>query len=526
MAFSFASAAPAPVFGSTPAPSSPFGATATPAPAPSGFSFGAAAPAASTFGIGTPAQAPAFGAPAAASAPAPSIFGSAPAASSLFGSAPTPAAGSFFGSSPSPAYGQPPAQAAPPMIITSSTPYSSLPPEAKRAIDTIHDALMRHKKTMANVETMAPALLREPPAPADAAAGYTINKTLPSRLKELQHDLQTVQQKLAKCRTQAIVLKEKYEISTAQSVLHGIWQVEVVANRRGIQLTSLKKAMDPNVKTRLQKLLDEQVARVDRIERIPGAYMWETLADLEQRVQTLLQQVSTVCQELEATPSDDMMDIASIVHTQADSFARVAHTVARVHEQMERLRAKYRASERGEDILLKADVEEMERQRRVEQQAKFQLMKAAPASAPATGGLFGSTPAPAPGGGLFGRSPAPATTLGAAPAPLGGLFGSTPAPTPATGGLFGSTPAPAPSGGLFGAAPTPATGGLFGSTPAAAPATTPASGAAPATGLFGAPAPATPVGFSFAGTATPSTTSTASTPRASGGRSRNRNRRF
>jgi hypothetical protein len=63
--------------------------------------------------------------------------------------------------------------------------------------------------------------------------------------------------------------------------LHGIWQVEVVANRCGIQVSLLKKAAtDPNVRTRLPKLLDEQVARVNRVERSPGAYMWETLADL------------------------------------------------------------------------------------------------------------------------------------------------------------------------------------------------------------------------------------------------------
>jgi regulator of replication initiation timing len=424
------------------------------------------------------------------------------------------------------------------MMITSSTPYSSLPPEAKRAIDTIHEEIMRHKKTMANVETMAPALLREPPAPADAAAGYSDNlQTLPSQLKELQHNLLTVSQKLAECRTHALDLKKKYEVSTTQSVLHGIWQVEVVANRRGIQLSSQKIVTDPDVRTRLQKLLDLQVSRVDRIERIPGTFMWETLADLEQRVQTMLQQVSTLNRELEATCcQNDVMDIASIVHMQADTFARVAHAVTRVHGQMEQLRAKYHSSVRGgEDVLLTAEMEERQRQTRLEQQAKFQFVKAAPASAPAPGGLAGTTPAPAPGGGgLFGSTPAPGATFAFGAAPAGGLFGSTPAATPATGGgFFGSTPTPLPA---FGAAPAPVAGGFFGaaaapapafgSTPAAAPATTPAFGAAPATGLFGAPAPATPTAFSFAGTATPETTSTASTPRASGGsRSRNRSRR-
>ena len=140
-------------------------------------------------------------------------------------------------------------------------------------------------------------------------------------------------------------------------------------------------------------------------------------------------------------------------------------------------------------------------------------------AAPAGGGLFGSTPAPAPGafgaapafgapkpaGGLFGApAPAPGGLFGSATAPAGGLFGATPAPAAAGfgapaagGGLFG---APKPAGGLFGA-PAPAPGGLFGSTPAPAPGGFSLGGAAPAGGglfgakpagggLFGAPAPA------------------------------------
>lgn len=135
--------------------------------------------------------------------------------------------------------------------------------------------------------------------------------------------------------------------------------------------------------------------------------------------------------------------------------------------------------------------------------------------APAGGGLFGAPApaptsmfgAPAPGG--FGQAPAP---FGGAPAPGtfgapagGGLFGA-PAPAP-TGGLFGSTPAPAP----FGAAPAPAFGSTFGA-PAPAPfgSTAPAGG-----GLFGAPAPAPGGGLFGApapGAAAPSGGGTRGTP--------------
>jgi hypothetical protein len=118
---------------------------------------------------------------------------------------------------------------------------------------------------MANVETMVPALLREPLASTDAAAGYynNNNKTLRNQLKELGHHLQTVSQKSAECRTHALDLKKKCELSATHSILYGVWQVEVVADRRCIQLSSKKKTTDPDVGTRLQKLLDLQVSRVD-----------------------------------------------------------------------------------------------------------------------------------------------------------------------------------------------------------------------------------------------------------------------
>lgn len=100
----------------------------------------------------------------------------------------------------------------------------------------------------------------------------------------------------------------------------------------------------------------------------------------------------------------------------------------------------------------------------------------------------------------FGSSPSPLAppAFGAPPPAPPGLFGS-PAPAPPGGSLFGK---PA-SGGLFGSTPAPAGGGLFGSTPAAAPlfgAPAPGGsslfGAAPSPGgsLFGGGAPAPPPG--------------------------------
>jgi len=516
-------------FGSTPAPSA-FGSSTPAAPAPSSSGFGFAA---TTLG------------------PAPSggLFGSSPAPSGgLFGSTsgtPTPAPAPSFGfgstssSSPFGLPATPTQQQQQPqqqlMMITSSTPYSSLPSEAQRAIDIIHDEIMRHKRTMNNVETMAPALLRELPVvnAADAAAGGgTSASNLQAQLQDLKHSLEGLQVTVEKYRDKAVFLQTQMQKCTTQSVMYGVWPVEKVAVRRGVKLSSNEKSIDPSVKEQLQQLLDQQAAHVDRIELVPSPYMWQTLEDLQKRTEMLLRQVSTLNRELDANASSDhVMDVASIVHSQTEAIARVAHDVARVHDQMELLRTKYNQTERGENVLLKAEMAEYERQVRLEQQSKQQFMKAAGSApqatttasglAPSTGGLFGGSPAPSSTGGLFGSS--------SAPAPSGGLFGSYPAPASSAG--FGAPqPASAPApGGLFGSTPAPSGGGLFSSNPAPAPST--------GGGLFGgttsAVAPSTtgttpaPAGFSFAGAPTsniPAAPVTISTPRAKGGSSRNRAR--
>eukprot|EP00979_Chaetoceros_neogracilis_P015884 scaffold6641_cov270-Chaetoceros_neogracile.AAC.5 len=262
---------------------------------------------------------------------------------------------------------------------------------------------------------------------------------------------------------------------------------------------------------------------------------------------------------------DATEELSSAVQNQMHALVRVAGIVGRLNEMMEELRQAYKrqvAFERfqkggmssmngngqmnmggmgsgagvgigsdngmGFDPFLEADRKEDEEERRlnlevrkrtIQAAANIPIMNALPAApltpAPASGGLFGNTPAtapaanggffgstptPAPSGGLFGaRSPAPAASafgsfgspVPAAPAAAGGgLFGGTAAPAPAGGGMFGaSTPALAPAGGAFSfggggntPAPAPVTGGLFG-----APAAAPVGG-----GLFGGAAPAAP----------------------------------
>jgi len=308
----------------------------------------------------------------------------------------------------------------------------------------------------------------------------------------------------------------------------------------------------------LQQIMDIRAAHVDRIESMPSPYFWEVLHNFEQRVVMVQRDVEAVrarlaiAEEAERVQSmgggsgvmrmdetsllltnarGDNFDVmtsllisegsmaaaapiskrlATLARSQSDLFLRIAAQAAHAHEGLDEVKLRYQRycqTTKGgyyEDPFLKSDVEEVSREREMQQRIMeeqlataplpvAQVMAAPAAPSASTGGLFGQ-PAPATTG-LFGApSPAPAGGgLFGAPAPApagGGLFGA-PAPAPAGGGLFGA-PAPAPSaGGLFGApAPAPSTGGLFGPAPAGG-------------GLFGAAAPAPAAGGLFGSTAAP-----------------------
>jgi len=270
---------------------------------------------------------------------------------------------------------------------------------------------------------------------------------------------------------------------------------------------------------------------------------------------------------------DATEELSSAMQNQMHALVRVAGVVGRLNEMMEELRQAYKrqvAFERfqkggmramnssgqmnmnmggagygagvgigfdngmGFDPFLEADRKEYEEERRlnlevrtrtIQAAANIPTMNALPAApltpAPASGGLFGNTPALAPvaGGGFFGSAPTPAPGGGLfgakSPAPAGSAFGGFGSPTPgapaAGGSLFGGTPAAPAAAGLFGASTpvaAPAAGGFSfgGSTPVAAPTTAGGFGGgfgstptlAPAAGgLFGAPAAAPAAGGMF-----------------------------
>lgn len=376
-------------------------------------------------------------------------------------------------------------------------------------------------------------------APADIAAGSPTKKTknsnLSHQLQDLHRNIQEIAVQTKNNIDDSAKLKQAAGETVAMAKMHGLWPVEMVAARRNVILSSLRKKVDaggvsssslagsgqggksatisnmPEMDVlALQHIMDMRAASVDRKENIPSPYFWEVIHNLEKRAKGVADGLHGVNLKLagmegagrngisasgmgdyhtnECTPSLVLFEegqmsfparCAKLARIQNDQFLHIASNTARVHEELELMKIRHRRmceAQKGlgqyDDPFFKADVEEMRKERElqqriIEERLSANAAPAPPAAAPASSaGFYGSTtPAPASGG-LFG-STAPATSGGlfgsTNPAPTGGLFGSA-TPAPASGGLFG-TPAP---GGLFGsttpAAPAPATGGLFGST--------------------------------------------------------------
>jgi len=564
--------ATAPVFGApaAPAATTAFGA-ASPAPAfgaaPALPAFGSPKPPASSggiFGSAASVPAPAAGGMFGGAAPAPvgGVFGSTPTqAGGLYGNrAPAPApTGSYFGSTPgfasaaaptnlfsastavspgAPLYGNPQAGATAPVSVNSQTPYASLHPGYKQAIDGIHDKIWNHKRAMAQVSTMAPVLLRPPQEEADAAGGDT--SSLSYQLKMLQQQAAQLQINLRACANDSMILKQTYEASTTQSIVHGIWPMEALAARKGVKLSSSSSQQKQQTTTthqqqglqsqqqqgtnstqtmtiteQIRRSLELQATHVDRLEKTPSPYMWKTLEDMETRLDQLKNKIEAINLELQQRTKIGSLGLASVVQSQTDQLLRASTSIGRLQHQAEALRKSYSSWERQPtNVLTQQRIKDMEGQQKQEERIKIAYLKVAAKSQPAMLPLAVAAPAPAFGtqapGGLFGSKPATGGFFGSAPAPAsgggggvfgapagGGVFGN--ASAPATGGMFGKSPAPA-GGGIFGSTPAPAapSGGLFGNTPAA-----PAFGATPAApsggGIFGsaATAPAPPSGGMF-----------------------------
>jgi hypothetical protein len=347
-------------------------------------------------------------------------------------------------------------------MISGSTQYAALPPEVKQAIDNLHNQIMNHKRSVATVRVMAPALLRQ--GEGDVAA------TGPSLADQLQAISQTIQELEAKLNAsyqRSLQIKDLYQKSTEQSIVHGLWQTEAYASRYGVKLSTQEASKDPDITSQIRKFLEEQAAHVDQLVQVPSPYLWQTLQDLEKGaadLQQMHQALQRLHQQRQALAD---LGIAPVVQGQTQNLIQVARVLAHQKQRLEEVRAKYRRWEKGQDVLEQERIRELRRNE--ERQAKIMQAyveakpaAAAPADTAPSPGLFGFVPAPSTGG-LFG-GPSPASAPGA------GLFGTT-APAPVGGGLFGSSaPAPAVGGSTTTPVPAPTGGGLFGAPAPSAPA--------------------------------------------------------
>lgn len=433
MSFSFGAPAPS-TFGAAPAPNT-FGA----APAPSTFG---AAPAPITFG-----------------APAPSAFGA--SATGGFGS-PAQAPFSFASNAPAPAlspFGNTTQGAPPAAAISGKTPYSQLPQHYRNAIDQIHENMMKHKRTIIQLQSSGPSALQKDPASADPE-----KTTLSTRLARIKKTLHDLHQDVGASLDRALEQKERIEELTKEAYMFAKWPTEAIGARRGVVLSQPQlpvvageeKKQETAVDTqgRFREVLAAASASVDRLERMPSPYLWLLLKDFERRLVHVHEDLHSLRLQLQQNQrmmqSESGLPIASLVEEQHRKLAAVGDEISRLSFMVQKVRQSYNHYEKEENVLDKEKWEEMERERKLNDQIQRRFLESASSTA------VGSTAS-----GLTASAPA---STGGGPSGVGGFGGTS---------LFGSAPTAAPTGApTFGSTPTASfgsTGSTFGSTKASAP---------------------------------------------------------
>jgi hypothetical protein len=383
--------------------------------------------------------------------------------------------------------------------------YSQLTPDMKRAIDTMHEAIMRHKRTMNDLQSMGPSILQRPysggPSSNDqndlvggGAESATITP-MQHQIASLRTRIRTMQQQLSNLYAMALEQTSDNEKAVAQTITYAKWPLEALAVRKGVRLIvadTTKGSSDSSVdkekqsdeaaelQIKIRDALNRGMAAVDRIDRIPSPYYWDTLQSLEQRALVLSERLAVLESQLEQPDSSywttrpdqsPAITIQNIIETQHVAIQRLVYQLDALHNEMHLVRLRYGQYERGGNVLARQAAKKQERERQVHEQALLHYLQAtapsessstAPPSAlrPSTFGTTplassGGVPAAAPAFGFsaapLGGATAPAPLFGASPAAPAPLFGATTTnPAAAPTNLFGST-APAP---LFGGAPT------------------------------------------------------------------------
>jgi predicted RNA binding protein YcfA (HicA-like mRNA interferase family) len=117
-------------------------------------------------------------------------------------------------------------------------PYADLPPEYKKAIDGLHERMMQHKRSMNNVQSMAPKALLSAVSTAQGAQQQQPPQPplIKTQIASLDRTIVSLQQELQNLHGRAGKEKTACETSTKQAIMYGKWPVEAMAVRRGVRL--------------------------------------------------------------------------------------------------------------------------------------------------------------------------------------------------------------------------------------------------------------------------------------------------
>lgn len=341
-------------------------------------------------------------------------------------------------------------------------PYSALPQQYKADIDTLYNLIRNHQRTMELVKSMAPHQL--------AKSDDQTEPILTADRERLRGELHDLSQQVSQTSSQVQVLQSKAESLGKQVFLHAKCPLEAVALRRGVRLEEEKKdeASFSALNSKVQQLLDSQFALVDRLERMPTPYLFESLTEWQQCAQALEAEVQHQLNLLATVRDDEVAPLESLVRVQHEVLVQNAMRLSVTMREMDEIRNLYRIYERGENVIDKADQEDFAQEQRwndqvilkfVEQQA--QLSHHQPqqpsTSTPSAGFSLGSSSAPAPFSFSSTSTAPPSLTTGFA-------FSPSPGPSATAFGIGGaSTTSAAPATSLF-----PSTAPTFGNAPAAA----------------------------------------------------------
>lgn len=285
--------------------------------------------------------------------------------------------------------------------------YKDLSPELKQTFDRLHQAILQHRQTMSNLQTVEPNL-----------EGIERLKPKIHQVSEASRDL----------RKKATELQERAQRDVVDVTVYAKWPLEALASRKNIQI---KTTTNNKVDSAISDALNQSLSLVHSVAQMPSPLYWKILQRLEgeshnvhQRTQCLLSQQ----QRLDLINSDDQLQRYIQEQLETQQLQVNALSTAKTCD-VSRLKSLYARYETGENVLEKNTLELMQQQKHQLSIAQQHYLKAAadvqkqpaasqsfapvaapstlpPSTAPSTG--FSSTLAPSTG---FSSTLAPSTSF-------------------------------------------------------------------------------------------------------------------